>query len=141
MISDDLLEILNGQLYLINNDKKQLPQIAFLEFLKYYAHHMDYKLKPIIVNFNELLDQNQIRDIEMDFIDNRMRYPTLFIVTPFEFEVKNSQFAASLSPSVEVLEWSRKVASEALKTIEDRMFNLQFVNVKVSKKVFLTKNR
>ncbi|ESO02201.1 hypothetical protein HELRODRAFT_106517 [Helobdella robusta] len=105
------------------------PMVGFMQFLQLISTH-DWKLQPLIVNFNEEFTAPDYTEIESFFHKNRSSLPSLFISTPID-----RHFSYITSPSPLMLQRLIIVARASLKTLESLYLDLS-VNKKEFKQVF-----
>lgn len=84
-IPDIVIDLLNANLFInsASYNTANLPQVAFLRFLKFVAS-TNWKLQQIIVNFNMDLSKDSIDKFETSFQQMRHSYPALCIITPYD---------------------------------------------------------
>ncbi|GJQ76288.1 hypothetical protein Trydic_g2017 [Trypoxylus dichotomus] len=116
-ISDTVINLWNASLYLNDPPYKiaQLPQVAFLRFLQYLIH-FDWKLNPVIVNFNEDISNIELSEIEAQFQQNRNGYPNLYIIIPYD---QRKSIFTKFHPSKHILKRIRLLANETYRFLTD----------------------
>ncbi|KAI4467643.1 nucleolar rna-associated protein [Holotrichia oblita] len=128
-ISNTVINLWNASVFLNDPpyETAQLPQVAFLRFLKYVID-FDWKLNPVIVNFNDDISKSELSDIEARFQQNRNSYPDLYVVTPYD--QSKSSFTKQ-HPSKHILKRIRLLASETYKFLIDAITKWDDFSVKV----------
>ncbi|XP_057665867.1 nucleolar protein 6 [Diorhabda carinulata] len=130
LIDDDLLpdmviNLLNASLYL-NNNISNTPQISFMRFLKFVSE-FDWNLQIVVVNFNDELTNEEISKIESNVQSNRNAFPNLFILTPYD---QNSSVFTKNSPSKEILNRLKRLATESTNFINEIILNRKEIDFK-----------
>ncbi|KAI4467621.1 nucleolar rna-associated protein [Holotrichia oblita] len=127
-ISNTVINLWNASVFLNDPpyETAQLPQVAFLRFLKYLID-FDWKLNPVIVNFNDDISKSELSDIEARFQQNRNSYPDLYVVTPYD--QSKSSFTKQ-HPSKHILKRIRLLASETYKFLIDAITKWDDFSVK-----------
>ncbi|KAF5299559.1 hypothetical protein FQR65_LT09364 [Abscondita terminalis] len=84
-LPDIVIDLLNATLFINSSPYNcaNLPQVAFLRFLKFVASG-DWKLHQVVVNFNMELSKDDIDKFETSFQQMRHNYPALCIITPYD---------------------------------------------------------
>ena len=87
--TEESVELLVASLFLNHSPYPSPPneaQTGFLRFLELLAH-TDWKITPLIVNFNQGITPEEVFNIERDFAKRRQVFPALFIATPQDKQV------------------------------------------------------
>lgn len=118
-ISDVVVELLLASIYISPEpySSVQTPQVAFLRFLELFVKS-HWNTDPVIVNFNNEMNREEIIEIESHFNTNRSTLPSLFISTPYD--QKNSLWTRK-KPSLVILNRITALARESLKIIEKQI--------------------
>ncbi|KAF5279668.1 hypothetical protein FQA39_LY18252 [Lamprigera yunnana] len=130
-IPDVVIDLLNAYLF-INSTPYQpanLPQVAFLRFLKFVAES-DWSLQQIIVNFNTELTKELIDNFETNFQQIRHNYPPLCIITPYD----DGKSAVSKNCSVEILNRLSVLAKSTYEVVAE---GISIQNLSVIKDLFV----
>ncbi|KRT80862.1 hypothetical protein AMK59_5943 [Oryctes borbonicus] len=116
-VPDVVINLWNASVYLNGPPYRvaQLPQAAFLRFLKYLMD-FDWKVNPVIVNFNNDISRTELSDIEAQFQQNRSSYPNLCMIIPYD--QKKSIFT-KLHPSKHILKRLRLLANETYRFLSN----------------------
>ncbi|XP_044746051.1 nucleolar protein 6-like [Coccinella septempunctata] len=116
LLPDMVIDLLNAHQFVHKSlyDPAVSPQIAFLRFLKFLAD-MQWDWQPIVINFNNVLSDDRISNIENEMDTNREKFPPLVIVTPYDD--CNSIFT-KMAPCKEVLFRLKELATEFLSCFE-----------------------
>lgn len=124
---DIVINLLNASLYL-NDDFSQsnTPQVSFLRFLKFFTE-FDWNLQMILVNFNDDLSKEQLTDLDTKFQENRVKFPSLYIVTPFD---QGSSVFTQHAPSKEILHRVKELAKVSLNFVTDIIMGQNHVGIK-----------
>ncbi|XP_078616347.1 nucleolar protein 6-like [Branchiostoma floridae x Branchiostoma japonicum] len=90
------------------------PAVGFLRFLHLLSTH-DWKMNPLIVNFNRELKAADLQEISNQFTSCRSQLPIMFIATPNN---KLTSHWTKAKPTVQVLQRLISLSQEALKMLE-----------------------
>ncbi|XP_066143685.1 nucleolar protein 6 isoform X2 [Euwallacea fornicatus] len=123
-ISDVAVELCNAALYLNSSTFAEScsPQISFLRFLKFFSE-FQWEQQPLIVNFNEEISKEDLRELRDKFTENRIFLQPLYIVTPYD---QGQSFFTAPNPSREILCRVKQLAKTALELTVSSSFVPRF---------------
>jgi len=93
---------------------------GFLKILWVLAYH-DWKTKPLIVNFNNILSFEEMSKIQNAFAENRTSFPLMAIFTPYN---KSSSFWTKKEPIGPIFSRLIKLAQATYITFHQQLDNI-----------------
>ncbi|CAH1153543.1 unnamed protein product [Phaedon cochleariae] len=119
-ISDIVINLINASLY-INAAESPPNSIdgAFFRFAKFFSE-FDWKLQPIIVNFNDDMSKEEVSTLESKFQANRGAYSPLFIIMQYD---QGLSLLTQTSPSEEVLASIKRLSKQCVDCMSRVVFD------------------
>jgi len=110
---EECTELIMAYLYMQNSEVTPpvQPQTGFLRFLHYLAT-TDFITEMVVVNFNQSMEEEELKNIDIRFTSNRSSFPPLCILTSCDFG-KPSVWTQT-APSAEILQFVTNLAEAAV---------------------------
>ncbi|XP_050311555.1 nucleolar protein 6 [Anthonomus grandis grandis] len=120
-LPDPVINLLNASLYLnqFGYPHSCSPQLSFIRFLKFFGE-FEWETQPVLVNFNEQLGENEIKEAERNFQENRGSLPPLVLLVPYD---DTGMIFTKKNPSREVMGMVKALCQAALDLVVSRVEN------------------
>ncbi|KAI8481867.1 Nucleolar protein 6 [Branchiostoma belcheri] len=115
-VPDVMVDLLVAHVFL-HHSLSHLLAVGFLRFLHLLSTH-DWKVNPLIVNFNGELKAPDLQEISNKFTSCRSQLPIMFIATPTD---RLTSHWTRAKPTAQILQRLISLSQEALKMLELQM--------------------